>query len=156
MPNVYNWFVTSIYLPNMITLLSRSHYFICTLRKAEMYSMSWWKVMLGHYGASSFQSVIYVSEWRWSPLLQCSLHGCEAKQSKQVLIDSPFCKSRQDTSSLLSFKMRHAVRHAFNNKTSQDVLCISQREEAKKDTETRHCHNESWKRVKYCGSRRCF
>lgn len=30
------------------------------------------------------------------------------------------------------------------------------REEAKKDTETRPCHNESWKRIKYCGLRRCF
>lgn len=50
--------------------------------------------------------------------------------------------------------MRHAERHAVGNKTAQDVLCFSKREEAKKDTETRHCHNESWKRINWHGFRR--
>lgn len=65
------------------------------------------------------------------------------KSGKQSDADSPFSKSRQDTNSLVSSKMRHAERYAFNNKTAQDVLCISKREEAKKYTETRYYHNES-------------
>lgn len=143
--------------PNVITRLSRYHYFICTLGKAEMIVCV---LVKGHYGADMRSCCILECcqcirvkmglfppaqfTWLWS------------QQSNQVLVDKAFCKSRQDTSNLLSFKMRHAERHAFDYKTSQDVLCISKREEAEKDTETRHCHSGNWKRIKYGGLRSCF
>lgn len=148
-----------MHLPNMITRLSRYHYFICTLGNAEMvFSVP----VKGHA----------LSLWSWYEKLLTS-GVLSVHQSKDGVLSSsavymPVKSARQSGAGRLGLFSRAGKTQAaycpLKWDMQRDMLSITKpprmsyvflREKRQRKTETRHCHRENWKRIKYCGLRSC-